>query len=713
MFNGTNIVGATNLTLNLANVQFSDSGTYSVVTTNIYGFSFSSSAILSVIPYGAPSIFVNGQVTLQTVSANAAAQITMLSGFPNGITFFTLDGSTPNYNSQIYSGPITLTNSTTIKAMSLSADFSQTAYAPAVALQIIPVYTLQTSVIGNGAITVSPTNSSYASNSVVALTATASQYWSFDHWAGDASGNQNPLSVTMNGPRNVQAVFVPTSYPLTASTPGGGSVTVNGQAIAPATYYPTGSVVTLSATASNGWSFMGWQGSAIGTNNPLNLTISQTNNIQAIFGTIVTTSPIGGGSIVLNQANLIPYGTLLTASAVANNGNYLVTWGGAASGTNTPASITVTNVTPTIGALFSALPGGKYSLIAVVNGNGSVTISPQQSYYNPGDNVTLTASTTNPGTSFYGWTGDATATNSSISVLMNASKVIQANFGALPSVTITPPALTILAGSNSLLTASASGLPPLSYQWENSLGAIADATNSTLAINNAQSTSADNYFVVVANPYGAVTSAVATVTVVFPPAITMQPVPQTVAAGTPVTLGVTATGTPLLYYQWANSLGPIPGATNASFSLNPAQTNNWDNYFVVITNAYGAATSAITPLVVYGPVGVISEPMSQVVPLGASAAFAVFATGFPPPVYQWTLNGTNLVGRTSNTLTVTNVGLKDAGYYQALINNGYSTNNSYLTPLNILPSLVTPFSSPLKNVGFSKNCGWNEYHELP
>ena len=22
-------------------------------------------------------------------------------------------------------------------------------------------------------------------------------------------------------------------------------------------------------------------------------------------------------------------------------------------------------------------------------------------------------------------------------------------------------------------------------------------------------------------------------------------------------------------------------------------------------------------------------------------------------------------------------------------------------------------NSPLKNVGFSKNCGWNEYHELP
>ena len=30
----------------------------------------------------------------------------------------------------------------------------------------------------------------------------------------------------------------------------------------------------------------------------------------------------------------------------------------------------------------------------------------------------------------------------------------------------------------------------------------------------------------------------------------------------------------------------------------------------------------------------------------------------------------------------------------------------------IYMALMMP-SSPLKNVGFSKNCGWNEYHELP
>ena len=161
-------------------------------------------------------------------------------------------------------------------------------------------------------------------------------------------------------------------------------MSVNGQVIAPATFYPIGSVVTLSATASNGWSFLGWQGDATGTNNPLSLTMNQTNNVQAIFGTVVDTNAAGGGSIVLSQPNPIPYGTTLTASAVPDAGNYFVTWSGAASGTNAPTKIAVTSTNPTINALFSTLPGGKYSLAVVVMGNGSVAISPQTELLQPG-----------------------------------------------------------------------------------------------------------------------------------------------------------------------------------------------------------------------------------------------------------------------------------------------------------------------------------------
>ena len=408
-FNGTNIAGATDSSYTRSNAQVAGAGTYIVAVTDALGRVASADMLLQVLPFGAPSIQINGRLAAGSVGADGSAQLTISGGFTNGLMFYTLDGTTPTTSSPFYTGPVTLTQSATVQAMSMSADFMQTAFAPAVWVQI---FNLQTSVVGSGTISVNWHNPPYGSNTSVVVTAHAAANWGFGHWTGDVMGSQNPVSLTMNGPHSVQAVFVQTAYPLTAATPGGGTVSVNGQVIPPALfYYPIGSVVTLSATASNGWSFMGWQGDAGGTNNPLSLTMSQTNNLQGIFGTVVGTNTAGGGGIVLSQPNPIPYGTVLTASAVPDAGKYFVTWSGAASGTNTPTTISVTSANPSVSALFTTLPGRKNTLSLVVIGNGSVAISPQQNYYNPGDSVTLSASTTNAGTSFYGWTGDASGAN--------------------------------------------------------------------------------------------------------------------------------------------------------------------------------------------------------------------------------------------------------------------------------------------------------------
>ena len=686
------IPGATNATFSITNTQLLDAGTYSVVVSNAYTSITSSNAVLQMLPVGAPSIQVNNQPAVGIVTALNSAQVAIYGGFTNGFVFYTLDGSTPTIGSTLYDGPFTLTNTVVVQAMSLSADFSQTAQAPAVTVQVIPVYNLQTSVIGSGTIIANPAGGPYASNSVVTLTANAAAHWAFDHWAGDATGSQNPLSLTMNGPRSVQAVFIKTAYPLTVSTPGGGSVTVNGLVISPATYYPIGSTVTLAAVASSGWSFLGWQGDASGTNSPLSVTMNQTNNIQAIFGTVVPTNAVGGGSIVLSLPNPIPFGTTLTASAVPDTGKYLVTWSGAASGTTTPTTISVTSANPTVSALFTALPGGKYSLSAVVMGNGSVAISPQQSYYSPGDTVGLNASTTYPGTSFYGWTGDISGTNSSIAVVMDTNKVVQANFGALPTVNISPLNLTVLAGSNAVLNANAAGLPPLSYQWENSQGNITGETNAALVIPDTQATNSGSYWVVVSNPFGSVTSAVATVTVVFPPSILLQPTNQNVAAGTSLMLSVLADGTAPLVYQWQDGAGAITGQTNADLILNPALTNYTENYSAVVSNPYGVVTSQVAAVFVYLPVSILTQPNSLVVPYSSPASFGVIAAGFPAPTsYQWTFNGTNLTSATNNTLTVSHIHLSNTGFYQVQVSNGYSSTNSSIATLNMSPSITSPF----------------------
>ncbi|HTQ41102.1 MAG TPA: chitobiase/beta-hexosaminidase C-terminal domain-containing protein, partial [Pirellulales bacterium] len=282
-FYGTNLPGATNSSLLFTNSQLTNAGIYAVVVSNRFGMATSSNAVLQVLPYGAPSIQVNGQPAVGTITAFSSAVVTLSGGYPGGFIYYTLDGSTPTTNSTPYAGPFTLTNSAVVNVLGVNDDFSQSSQAPSVVVQVVPLYILQTSVIGGGVLRAAPASALYPSNSIVVLTAYATQYSIFDHWTGDASGNQNPLSLSMNGPRSVQAVFVQTAYPLTMGTPIGGSVTANGQTISGPTFYPVGSMVTLSVTASNGWVFAGWQGDASGTNNPLTVTMSQTNNIQAIF----------------------------------------------------------------------------------------------------------------------------------------------------------------------------------------------------------------------------------------------------------------------------------------------------------------------------------------------------------------------------------------------------------------------------------------------
>jgi hypothetical protein len=87
-------------------------------------------------------IKVNGQPAAGTITSVTPAIVTLSGGYPSGFLFYTLDGSTPTTSSTLYGGPITLTNSAVVSAISLSADFTQTAYAAPVTVQVIPVYNL-------------------------------------------------------------------------------------------------------------------------------------------------------------------------------------------------------------------------------------------------------------------------------------------------------------------------------------------------------------------------------------------------------------------------------------------------------------------------------------------------------------------------------------------------------------------------------------------
>ncbi|HEX7858710.1 MAG TPA: choice-of-anchor Q domain-containing protein [Verrucomicrobiae bacterium] len=70
-----------------------------------------------------------------------------------------------------------------------------------------PIYTVSTSVNGEGSITLNPPGGSYRSNSVVQLTANPRTGWTFINWSGDASGSANPLSLTVQNNKSITGTF--------------------------------------------------------------------------------------------------------------------------------------------------------------------------------------------------------------------------------------------------------------------------------------------------------------------------------------------------------------------------------------------------------------------------------------------------------------------------------------------------------------------------
>ncbi len=226
--------------------------------------------------------------------------------------------------------------------------------------------------------------------------------------------------------------------------------------------------------------------------------------------------------------------------------------------------------------------------------------------YNVGAVATV-AATPAAGFVFVNWTENdqVVGVNPNYTFTNALNQALVANFTPAvaggPQILTQPAGLTLNQGQTATFNVIAQGAAPLAYQWRWQGTALAGATGPGLSLTNVQGTNAGAYTVVVTNAQGAVTSAVATLTVRTPPAITNQPMSVSVGAGTPVTFTVGATGTPPLGYQWRFNGTNLAGATAAGYSLPAAQTFNAGAYSVQVTNALGTNVSATATLTVTVP----------------------------------------------------------------------------------------------------------------
>ena len=195
-----------------------------------------------------------------------------------------------------------------------------------------------------------------------------------------------------------------------------------------------------------------------------------------------------------------------------------------------------------------------------------------------------------------------------------------------PSITTQPVAVSVSVGASASFTVAATG-ESLSYQWLRDDVPIPNATSATYTISAV--TAADDgavFRVFVINPAGYALSNAVTLTVNAVPAVSVQPVGQTVAAGDPAVFGVGATGGNLAF-QWQRNGVDIPGATSNVYRL-PAAAAGDDNasFTVRITNAQGNATSSAAVLrVVTAAVAALPAQPAEVSLSRGSASGASFS----------------------------------------------------------------------------------------
>ncbi len=233
------------------------------------------------------------------------------------------------------------------------------------------------------------------------------------------------------------------------------------------------------------------------------------------------------------------------------------------------------------------VPGARVSVsstrMAWTDSDGTYTITGL-----PAGSYTVSASLENYAFSVAGFTN-------SVSVGPNAAGI---NFSAVfsglmpPGITNQPLTQTVGLGANVTFNVAATGTAPLTYQWRFNGANIAGATGNSYLKSNVQLTNAGSYSVVVSNAVGTAASANAVLTVNSPPLITAQPQSLTVIAGNPAAFSVGASSSTSLTYQWLFNGTNLPGANSSAHSIASAQSGNAGDYWVVVTNSYGAVTSA-------------------------------------------------------------------------------------------------------------------------
>lgn len=466
---GVNLPGATGATLTITNVQSADAGNYRVLVVNSVGSALSDVVTVDVtVP---PTITITASDAAASEPSGNPGQFTIMrtgsTQFPQQVNFAVSGTAVPNADYVTLSSPVIIPAGANSRTLAVS---------------VIDDLILE----GNETVMVTLTGGVDQSvgspgNATVTI---------FD--------NDNlPPTVALTNPVDGVTVVLPTNITLraTASDPNGSVVRVEffnhaTNKIGEATSVPY---------------FFNWTNAPVGSNALIAVATDDLGLSTTSAPVRITVSPPLAGGFADNFASrgLL---TGFTNFVFTNNSNYSKEPGepqhAGGTGTNSawiswvaPASgncivSTLTNGLPAVSNAFD-------TVLAVYTGSAVSSLTPIVSSDDFGNRVqSQTNFNATAGTSYHIAVAGFNATakgNIYFRLYMP---------GVSPVITVEPQTVVVNPGAGATFSVTATGTPPLSYQWRRNGTAITGATGSTLVQTNVQYTDAGTFSISVANPSG-------------------------------------------------------------------------------------------------------------------------------------------------------------------------------------------------------------------
>ena len=289
-----------------------------------------------------------------------------------------------------------------------------------------PSFTISVTIEPNGAGEVSGAGIyNPGASATLNVTSNTGDGYNFEYWSNGQTGSSNPLVLEVTSDLTLTANFGLVAHNLVVNAGTGGTATGSGN-------IPHGTLKTITATPSTGYSFTGWSGTGItdssSATTTVNMTLARTVTANFTLNSYlvnVILEPSIAGSV--NGTGTYSHGDTVTLSVTSNTGNgyYFDYWSGSIGGSENPLTFQI-NSNVNLSANFGL---NSYPLTVNATIGGTATGSGNISH---GEDSIITA-TPSLGYLFSGWSGASVfdAASMTTTIQMTQAQSVTATFSPL------------------------------------------------------------------------------------------------------------------------------------------------------------------------------------------------------------------------------------------------------------------------------------------